>query len=31
MQLWQQFYEKLTDEDKAMLPLMPVYMLATGS
>ena len=31
IQLWQQFYEKLTDEDKAMLPLMPVYMLATGS
>lgn len=31
IQLWQQFYEKLTDEDKAMLPLMPIYMLATAS
>jgi restriction system protein len=29
--LWQQFYEKLTDEDKARLPLMPIYLLATSS
>lgn len=29
--LWQQFYEKLNDEDKARLPLMPIYLLATGS
>jgi restriction system protein len=27
--LWQEFYQKLTDEDKAMLPLMPIYLLAT--
>ncbi len=29
IQLWQQFYEKLNDEDKARLPLMPIYLLAT--
>ncbi len=29
--LWQEFYQKLTDEDKAMLPLMPIYLLATTS
>src|SRR5438034_3657690 len=27
--LWQEFYHKLTDEDKAKLPLMPIYLLAT--
>jgi restriction system protein len=26
--LWQEFYEKLTDEDKSMLPLTPIYFLA---
>lgn len=26
--LWRQFYEKLADEDKAMLPLTPVYFIA---
>lgn len=25
---WQEFYEKLTDEDKALLPLTPIYFLA---
>jgi restriction system protein len=29
--LWQEFYEKLTDEDKAMLPLIPVYFIAPSS
>ncbi len=29
--LWRQFYEKLTDEDKAMLPLTPVYFIAPPS
>ncbi len=28
--LWQEFYEKLTDEDKSRLPLRPIYFLATG-
>lgn len=27
--LWQEFYQKLTDEDKSKLPLIPIYMLAT--
>lgn len=26
--LWQEFYEKLTDEDKRLLPLSPVYFLS---
>lgn len=26
--LWRQFYEKLSDEDKATLPLIPVYFMA---
>lgn len=26
--LWRQFYDKMTDEDKAMLPLTPVYFIA---
>ena len=26
--LWQEFYEKLSDEDKSMLPLTPIYFLA---
>jgi restriction system protein len=26
--LWQEFYQKLTDEDKAKLPLRAVYFLA---
>lgn len=29
--LWRQFYEKLSDEDKAMLPLTPVYFIAQQS
>lgn len=29
--LWQEFYEKLTDEDKAMLPLLPVYFIAPNT
>jgi len=28
--LWQEFYGKLTDEDKAYLPLNPVYVLSLG-
>ncbi len=28
--LWQEFYDKLTDEDKSRLPLRPIYFLATG-
>jgi restriction system protein len=27
--LWQEFYQKLTDEDKTKLPLFPIYLLAT--
>jgi restriction system protein len=27
--LWQEFYEKLSDEDKALLPLRPVYFVAS--
>ena len=26
--LWQEFYQKLTDEDKTKLPLFPIYLLA---
>ena len=26
--LWQEFYNKLTDEDKSMMPLTPIYFLA---
>lgn len=26
--LWQEFYNKLTDEDKSMLPLTPIYFIA---
>jgi len=26
--LWQEFYEKLTDEDKSLMPLTPIYFLA---
>lgn len=26
--LWQEFYAKLTDEDKALLPLIPIYFYA---
>jgi restriction system protein len=26
--LWQEFYGKLTDEDKSLLPLMPIYFFA---
>jgi restriction system protein len=26
--LWQEFYVKLTDEDKDLLPLTPIYFLA---
>lgn len=26
--LWQEFYPKLTDEDKSLLPLMPIYFYA---
>jgi restriction system protein len=29
--LWQEFYQKLTDEDKTKLPLFPIYLLATTS
>ena len=29
--LWQEFYQKLTDEDKTKLPLFPIYLLATSS
>ena len=27
--LWQEFYEKMSDEDKSRMPLRPVYFLAT--
>src|SRR5262249_31991521 len=26
--LWQEFYSKLTDEDKSLLPLVPLYFYA---
>jgi len=29
--LWQEFYPKLTDEDKSLLPLMPIYFYAPSS
>jgi restriction system protein len=29
--LWQEFFHKLSDEDKAKLPLRPIYLLATAS
>jgi restriction system protein len=29
--LWRQFYEKLNDEDKALLPLTPVYFVAPSA
>ncbi len=25
IELWQEFYHKLSDEDKALLPLIPIY------
>ena len=28
LELWQDFYTKLEDEDRAKLPLIPVYFLA---
>lgn len=28
--LWQEFYEKLSDEDKSLLPLKPIYFLAAS-
>lgn len=28
IELWQEFYEKMTDEDKRLLPLSPVYFLS---
>jgi len=28
IELWQEFYEKIPDEDKAKLPLYPIYFLA---
>jgi restriction system protein len=28
--LWQEFYDKLTDADKSLLPLRPIYFLATS-
>ncbi|MEJ7862731.1 MAG: restriction endonuclease [Pyrinomonadaceae bacterium] len=31
IKLWQEFYEKLTDEDKAMLPLIPIYFIAPST
>jgi restriction system protein len=29
--LWQEFYEKLTDEDKNLLPILPIYFVAPSS
>ncbi len=29
--LWQEFYDKLTDADKSMLPLLPIYFLAPST
>jgi restriction system protein len=29
--LWQEFYSKLTDEDKSRLPLLPIYFLAPST
>jgi restriction system protein len=31
IELWQEFYEKMTDEDKTKLPLTPVYFIAPQS
>jgi len=28
--LWQEFYEKLKDEDKSLLPLRPIFFIAAG-
>lgn len=28
--LWQEFYDKLKDEDKSLLPLQPIFFLAIG-
>jgi hypothetical protein len=28
IELWQEFYPKLDDEDKALMPLVAVYVLA---
>ena len=28
--LWQDFYNKMSDEDKSLLPLTPIYFLAKG-
>jgi len=30
IQLWQQFYDKLTDEEKNWLPLHPIYFLGSN-
>jgi restriction system protein len=29
--LWQEFYGKLTDEDKSLLPLIPIYFFYASS
>ena len=29
--LWQEFYDKLTDEDKNLLPILPIYFVAPSS
>jgi restriction system protein len=29
--LWQEFYPKLTDEDKNRLPLVPIYFYAPAN
>lgn len=31
IELWRQFYEKLSDEDKAILPLTPVYFISPNN
>ena len=28
IELWQEYYPKMDDEDKALMPLVPVYFLA---
>lgn len=28
--LWQEFYEKMNDEDKNILPLQPIYFLGSN-
>jgi len=28
--LWQEFYDKLSDQDKSLMPLRPIYFLATS-